>query len=147
MTLDCEDESLNRFLVATARAYGVPVNILDNRELSEFYLGAIVDRALLIIANGMWLPIKCIIWGGAVLPMPRSNWRTTRFGNRRIRRSTIISNICRTARGRGANNQLSERRFCRHRDRWFWAFCQRKFSTGFSPDFFTNFSQIFWSVT
>lgn len=47
--LDCEDESLNRFLVATARAYGVPVNVPDNRALSGFYLGAIVDRAPLII--------------------------------------------------------------------------------------------------
>lgn len=47
--LDCEDESLNRFLVATARADGVPVNVPDNCELSGFYLGAIVDRAPLII--------------------------------------------------------------------------------------------------
>ena len=35
--LDCEDEWLNRFLVATARAYGVPVNVPDNRALSRFY--------------------------------------------------------------------------------------------------------------
>ena len=49
MILDCEDESLNRFLVTTARAYGVPVNVPDNRALSGFYLGAIVDRAPLII--------------------------------------------------------------------------------------------------
>ena len=31
--LTCEDESLNRFLVATAWAYGVPVNVVDNREI------------------------------------------------------------------------------------------------------------------
>ena len=35
--LDCEDESLNRFLFATARAYRMPVNVPDNRELSGFY--------------------------------------------------------------------------------------------------------------
>ncbi len=34
--LDCEDKSLNRLLVATARAYGVPVNVPDNRALSGF---------------------------------------------------------------------------------------------------------------
>ena len=49
MILDCEDGSPNRVLVATARAYGVPVNVPDNRALSGFYLGAIVDRAPLII--------------------------------------------------------------------------------------------------
>ena len=47
--LDCEDGSLNRFLVATARAYGVPVNVPDNRALSGLCLGAIVDRVPLII--------------------------------------------------------------------------------------------------
>jgi siroheme synthase-like protein len=49
VTLDCEDESLNRFLVATARAYVVPVNLPDNRALLGFYLGAIIDHAPVII--------------------------------------------------------------------------------------------------
>ena len=44
--LDCEDKSLNRFLVATARAYGVPVNVLDNRELSGFYPCPAVSHGL-----------------------------------------------------------------------------------------------------
>ena len=49
---DCEDESLNRFLVANALAYRVPVNVLDNRELLAFYPFAIVDFGPLIIATG-----------------------------------------------------------------------------------------------
>ena len=177
--LDCEDESLNRFLVATARAYGVPVNVPDNRALSGFYLGTIVDRAPLIIGistSGLapvlgqalrarlesMLPrnygrlahfladLRCrlsaltparrrrfqhdmingpaarhVLAGhpqlaeacaDAALPMPRSNRPTTRIGNRRIRRSAIISSICRTARGRGATNQPRGRQFCRHRN-------------------------------
>ena len=49
VSLNCKDESLNRFLVATDRAFGLPVNVTDNRALSGFYLGAIVDRAPVII--------------------------------------------------------------------------------------------------
>jgi hypothetical protein len=60
--------------------------------------------------------------------MPRSNRRTTRIGNRRIRRSAIISNICRTARGRGANNQPRGWQFCRRRNgRIFYEFFSRIF--------------------
>jgi siroheme synthase-like protein len=183
--LDCEDEPLNRFLVVTIWAYGVPVNVPDNRALSGFYLGAIVDRALVIIgistsglAPVLGQALRARLETSAAVPtdlqaprviaiqfgafsdgrgftharqlrmdyhssgpiiatgnviadqidylrrcgftMPRSNRRTTRIGNRRIRRSAIISSICRTARGRGATSQPRGPQFCHHRNGKFF---------------------------
>jgi len=48
--LDCADPAKTAALARAARAYGVPVNVPDNTQLSSFYLAAIVDRAPLIIA-------------------------------------------------------------------------------------------------
>ena len=44
------DAILNRALVATARHYGVPVNVPDQIDLCSFYLASIVDCAPLVIA-------------------------------------------------------------------------------------------------
>jgi uroporphyrin-III C-methyltransferase/precorrin-2 dehydrogenase/sirohydrochlorin ferrochelatase len=43
--LETGDAILNRALVATARHYGVPVNVPDQIDLCSFYLASIVDRA------------------------------------------------------------------------------------------------------
>ena len=48
--LETGDAILNRALVATARHYGVPVNVPDQIDLCSFYLASIVDRAPLVIA-------------------------------------------------------------------------------------------------
>ena len=43
--LEMGDAILNRALIATARHYGVPVNVPDQINLCSFYLASIVDRA------------------------------------------------------------------------------------------------------
>ena len=48
--LETGDAILKRALVATARQYGVPVNVPDQIDLCSFYLASIVDRAPLVIA-------------------------------------------------------------------------------------------------
>lgn len=48
--LDTCDATLNAALSATAKAAGVPVNVPDNTALSSAWLGAIVDRAPVLIA-------------------------------------------------------------------------------------------------
>ena len=48
--LDTCDATLNAALSATAKAAGVPVNVPDNTAFSSAWLGAIVDRAPVLIA-------------------------------------------------------------------------------------------------
>ena len=48
--LDTLDDALNSSLSATAKAAGVPVNVPDNTALCSAYLGAIVDRAPVLVA-------------------------------------------------------------------------------------------------
>lgn len=48
--LETGEATVNRALVATARHYGVPVNVPDQIDLCSFYLASIVDRAPLVIA-------------------------------------------------------------------------------------------------
>lgn len=48
--LDTLDPGLNAALSATATAAGVPVNVPDNTALCSAYLGAIVDRAPVLVA-------------------------------------------------------------------------------------------------
>jgi uroporphyrin-III C-methyltransferase / precorrin-2 dehydrogenase / sirohydrochlorin ferrochelatase len=45
-----DDESVNRAVSQAARARGVPVNVVDNAELSNFIFPALIDRAPLLVA-------------------------------------------------------------------------------------------------